>query len=153
MTIRLKLSLALMLIGVGCAAQSTEIDPAARRGIAAGNQAWITGLKGGNAAIIAASYAENALDCPAAGDCISGRAAIEARMKERSAKLGRAGSASVASAGAVQQGDFVYEWGSAEASFAGGMNVAGHYLTVWQKQTDGSWKIFRNMTIPGDGGH
>ena len=138
-----------MLIAVGCAAQSTAIDPAARGGIDAGNQAWVTGMTDGNAAIIAASYAPNSLDCSATGDCIKGRAAIEAHFKERSAKLGRAASASVTSAGAVQQGEFVYEWGRAEASFGSGAKVAGHYLTVWQRQRDGSWKIFRNMAIPG----
>ena len=141
-----------MVCMVSCAAaQSTAIDPAARHDIDAGNQAWTMGMKNGNAAIAAASYAGNALDCAADGECITGRAAIEAHFKERSAKLGHAASASVTSAGAVQQGDFVYEWGIAEASFAGGAKIAGHYLTVWQRQADGSWKIFRNMAIPASG--
>jgi ketosteroid isomerase-like protein len=85
------------------------------------------------------------------GDCIKGRAAIQAHFKDRFVKLGHAASASVISAGAVQQGGFVYEWGRAEASFAAGAKVEGHYLTVWQKQPDGSWRIFRNMAIPADG--
>jgi len=53
--------------------------------------------------------------------------------------------------GSVQQGSFVYEWGRAEASFANGNNVVDRYLTVWHRQSDGSWKIFRNMVIPDDG--
>lgn len=146
----LTLGLALGLIALSLSAQTSAIDPSARKGIDAGNQAWIVGMKDGNAAIIAATYADTSLDCPATGDCIKGRTAIEAHLKERSAKLGHAASASVTSAGSVQQGDFVYEWGQAEASFAGGAKVAGHYLTVWQKQPDGSWKIFRNISIPID---
>jgi ketosteroid isomerase-like protein len=55
---------------------------------------------------------------------------------------------SVKTWGASQQGNFVYEWGQAEAAFNGGTNVIDKYLTVWQLQADGSWKIFRNMVIP-----
>jgi ketosteroid isomerase-like protein len=35
-----------------------------------------------------------------------------------------------------------------EAGYAGGRKLVEKYLTAWQKQTDGSWKIFRNMVIP-----
>ncbi|HLH39699.1 MAG TPA: DUF4440 domain-containing protein [Bryobacteraceae bacterium] len=133
---------------LACPAQSGAIDPAARRDIDAGNQAWIQGMKEASAAPIAAPYAENALDCPATGDCIKGRAAVEAHMKQRLSQYGRAATASVASAGAVQQGDFVYEWGRADAAYPDGRKIGGRYLTVWQKQPNGEWKIFRNMAIP-----
>jgi len=41
-----------------------------------------------------------------------------------------------------------YEWGRAEATFDGGKSLVDKYLTVWQNQADGSWKIFRNLVIP-----
>ncbi len=132
------------------AAQTGAIDPKARKDIDAGNQAWVTGMKDGSAAPIAATYAENAVDCAATGECVKGRAAIEDYMKTRIAKLGRAISASATSLGSVQQGDFVYEWGRSEVSFANGQKVAHRYLTVWQRQPGGVWKIFRNMPIPDD---
>jgi ketosteroid isomerase-like protein len=69
-------------------------------------------------------------------------------MKAQLAKRGRARTATVGSWGSSQQGNFVYEWGQAEATFGGGTTVVDKYLTVWQKQPDGSWKIFRNMAIP-----
>jgi ketosteroid isomerase-like protein len=50
----------------------------------------------------------------------------------------------------VQQGDFVYEWGDAEALLASGVRIAGRYLTVWRKRADGGWEIFRNTKIPND---
>ncbi len=59
------------------AAQTEAIDPAAKKAIDAGNQAWATGMKEGRAALIAATYVENAVDCPAAGECVKGHAAIE----------------------------------------------------------------------------
>ncbi len=131
-------------------AWTQAVDPAARKGIDAGNQAWIDGVKAGEAAPIAATYADNALDCGPTGECIRGRAAIEEHIKGMFARRGRAQEAKVSSVGSVQQGDFVYEWGQAEASFANGNSLVDRYLTVWQREADGSWKIFRNMVIPND---
>ena len=131
-------------------AQTGAIDPIARRDIDAGNQAWVSGMKEGKAAPIAATYADSAVDCAANGECLKGRAAIEDYMKGRIAKLGRAISASATSLGSVQQGDFVYEWGRSEVSFANGQRVVHRYLTVWQRQPGGDWKIFRNLPIPDD---
>jgi ketosteroid isomerase-like protein len=129
-------------------AQSKPIEPAARRQIDAGNQAWIDGMKQGNVAMIAATYTSDAVDCSPEGDCIRGRTAIAQHMTESMAKLGKAESASVASAGSVRQGRFVYEWGQAEASFPNGKKVVDRYLTAWREEPDGTWKIFRNLVIP-----
>jgi len=138
------------LLSVMGAAQTGAIDPAARKDIDAGNQAWVAGTKDGQSAPIAATYAENAVDCTAAGECVKGRPAIEDYLRVRIAKFGRAASATAASLGSVQQGDFVYEWGRSEVSFAGGKRTTHRYLTVWQRQPRGVWKIFRNMPIPDD---
>jgi ketosteroid isomerase-like protein len=143
-----------LVLGVLCSAigmaQTGAIDPAARKDIDAGNQAWVTGMKEGRAELIAATYGENAVDCATSGECVKGRAAIEDFMRARIATLGRAISASATSLGSVQQGDFVYEWGRSEVSFANGQKTAHRYLTVWQRQPGGAWKIFRNMPIPDD---
>ena len=129
-------------------AQSTPIESAARRQIDAGNHAWIDGMKQGNVGLIAATYAPDAVDCSPAGDCIRGRSAIQEHMKQEMAKRGKADAATVSSTGSVQQGRFVYEWGRAEASFPDGTKIVDRYLTAWQEQPDGSWKIFRNLVIP-----
>jgi ketosteroid isomerase-like protein len=62
--------------------------------------------------------------------------------------LGRARSAAVKTWGSTEQGSFVYEWGEAEATFGGGKRLVERYLTAWQEQPDGTWKIFRNMVLP-----
>jgi ketosteroid isomerase-like protein len=129
-------------------AQGPPIESAARQQIDAGNQAWIDGMKEGSVGLIAATYTVDAVDCSSAGDCIRGRSAIEAHMKEEMVKHGKADSAFVTSSGSVQQGHFVYEWGQAEASFSGGRKIVDRYLTAWRKQSDGTWKIFRNLVIP-----
>jgi len=133
-----------------CAGQSLAVHAPARQWIDAGNRAWVTGMKNGDASTIAATYADNALDCPATGDCFKGRSEIYEHLKQRLTLTGPAQTASVTSAGSVQQHDYVYEWGLAQASFAHGRTISGHYLTVWKLQSDGTWKIFRNLAIPDD---
>ena len=139
--------IAILLFSAALVAQSGPISVAAKAGVDAGNQAWIDGMKTGNVAQIIATYADDAVDCGPTGECIRGRAQIEQHMRD-GAKRGRAISASVSSWGSTQQGNFVYEWGKAEATFANGQKLAEPYLTVWQKQKDGTWKIFRNVVIP-----
>lgn len=142
------LAVILLLLPLAAPAQAAPTSTAARAGIEAGNQAWIDGVKTGDVARIIATYADNSVDCGPSGACIEGRAQIGQHMQAEYAKLGRATSASVSSWGSTQSGNFVYEWGQAQASFTGGKNIVDKYLTVWQRQTDGSWKIFRNLVIP-----
>ena len=143
----MKTTFLLLLFSLPAFAQN---PPTARRDIDAGNQAWVDAMKTGNIAAVVASYADDALDCGPTGDCIKGRAAYEQKMKDRVATLGHARSALVHTASSTQQGDFIYEWGSARAEFANGKKIEGRYLTVWQRQPDGHWRIFRNLSIPPD---
>lgn len=138
-----------LLYGSACVAQSKPIDSDARRQIDAGNQVWIDAMKQGDVALLVPGNTEDAVDCSPQGDCVRGRSALEKHMKEKMEKLGKADSASVLSIGSVQQGRYVYEWGQAKAHFPNGKSILDRYLTVWQKQPDGTWKVFRNLVIPG----
>lgn len=140
--------LAALLLPVALISQTTPVSPSARAGIDAGNQAWVDGVKTGDVVRILATYAENSVDCGPKGDCFIGLAQIGQHMKAQLAASGHARSAAAHTWGATQHGDFVYEWGQAEADFEHGGDVAETYLTVWQKQPDGSWKILRNLVIP-----
>jgi ketosteroid isomerase-like protein len=131
-----------------CMAQSKPIDSDARRQIDAGNQQWVDAMKQGNVALLVPGNTEDAVDCSPEGDCIRGRSALEAHMTEEMTKRGKADSASVISVGSVQRGRYVYEWGEATAHFPNGKRIMDQYLTVWQKQPDGGWKLFRNLVIP-----
>ena len=123
-------------------------DVSARASVDAGNQAWIDGVKTGDVKYIIATYAEDAVDCGPTGECVRGRVQIERQMTSQLASLGRASSAAVKTWGSTEQGSFIYEWGQAGATFGSGKKLVEKYLTVWQKQPDGTWKIFRNMVIP-----
>lgn len=121
---------------------------AARAAIDAGNQAWVDGVKTGDVKRIIATYADGAVDCGPTGECTRGLDEIAKHMTAQLADLGRARSAHVNTWGSSEHDSFVYEWGQAEAAFEGGKKLVDKYLTVWQRQSDGSWKIFRNMVIP-----
>jgi ketosteroid isomerase-like protein len=138
----------LVICGSTCLAQSKPIDPDARRQIDAGNQQWVDAMKDGNVALLVPGNTGDSVDCSPEGNCIRGQSALEQHMKEEMEKLGKASSANVVSMGSVQQGRYVYEWGEAKASFPNGKSILDRYLTVWQKQADGTWKVFRNLVIP-----
>jgi ketosteroid isomerase-like protein len=136
------------LVAATATAQSGPASASARAGIDAGNQAWIDGVKTANIDMILATYTEEAVDCGPSGECFKGKSQIMQHMKAQLASLGRARSAVVKSWGSTQRGSFAYEWGQAEATYAGDKKLIDKYLTVWQQQPDGSWKIFRNLVIP-----
>lgn len=131
-----------------CVGQSKPIDSDARRQIDAGNQTWVDAMKKGDVAMLVPGNTEDTVDCSADGNCIRGLPALKEHMTIEMARLGKADSASVVSVGSVQQGRYVYEWGEAKAHFPNGRSILDRYLTVWQKQPDGTWKIFRNIVLP-----
>ncbi len=135
---------------ISIATQLTKVrsKPPEQAAIDAGNQAWVDGVKAGDVKRILATYSSDAVDCGPGGECFTGKAAIETHMREQLARLGRAQSASVKSMGSSALGDFVYEWGQAEATFGGDNKLVEKYLTAWRRQGDGNWKIFRNLVIP-----
>ncbi len=145
---KLTLMSSLLLCCVTCMAQSKPIDSDARQQIDAGNQQWVDAMKQGNVAILVPGNTVDVVDCSPEGNCIRGRSALGKHMTEEMTKLGKADSASVISVGSVQQGRYVYEWGEAKAHFTNGKMIMDRYLTVWQKQADGTWKVFRNLVIP-----
>ncbi len=123
------------------------VPPGLRRDVAGGNRDWGAGLKAGDARLIARSYAPDGVFCGATGDCIRGSDAITAHYEDVVHRLGRAVDASVESAALRVDGDLAYESGRARAVFPGGRVLQGRYSTVWKRQPDGHWKIFRNMAL------
>lgn len=124
-----------------------ELPPNLENDVSAGNQEWIDGLKAGTAERAVASYSQDAVFCNATGDCVKGPASIAALYKEVIAKFGRATDAYVRSDSLRVDHDLAYESGYAEAHFPNGVARRGRYSTVWKLQSDGHWKIFRNMSL------
>lgn len=119
-----------------------------RNDIMAGNQAWIDGFKAGDAGHMTFGFSDDSVDCNAAGECVKGLAAITARFKEAIARFGRATGAWVRSDAVRVDDDLAYESGYSQVHFASGAVRQGRFSTVWKRQRDGHWKIFRNMSLP-----
>jgi len=153
-------------LGFPVCAQSTTPDSArahldtaailasARPDIEAANAAWLPGLRTRNAALIAAAYADSGLFIAADGAVTRGRAAVAQLYAARFPRL-----RAIRAGGVVEDGltvisaSCVVEWGHAwlEQDPATGtgppVRTRGTYLTVWNRGTDGHWRITRNLTF------
>ncbi|HEY2849833.1 MAG TPA: SgcJ/EcaC family oxidoreductase [Gemmatimonadaceae bacterium] len=136
------------------AIDTTAVLASARPDIAAGNAAWLPGLKRKDAKAITAAFADSAVFITADGTIVRGRPAITRMYEERFPSLGKILRGEVVSEGltAIKQ-DLVYEWGHATLEMAsatpGGppRRGGGAYLTVWKRSADGHWLIVRNLAM------
>jgi ketosteroid isomerase-like protein len=142
----MRLTSALLFFVCGCVA--ADLPANLNKDIDTGNQAWIDGLKAGDVDRIVSSYSQDSVNCNAAGDCVKGPAAVAAQYKEVIARFGRATSGFVRSETLHVDHDLAYESGYAEAHFPDGAVRKGRFSTVWKRQDDGHWKIFRNVSLP-----
>ncbi len=143
-----------LLFLVSCAGlargQEAPPDPRLAASIAKANSEWEAAMKTGDAATIAAPYTEDALFVLADGSCVKGRGAIEAMYRERFAKAGLASETKIESKRVVVDGDLAYESGYGEMTMrkeGKPSKAGGRFLTVWQRQRDGDWKILRNLVL------
>ncbi len=126
----------------------------AKAEIEAANEAWLPGLRRHDAASIVAAYADSGLFVTTDGRVIRGRAAIAQLYEARFPQLKE-----IRDGGVVQEGlaavtpTLIYEWGRAWMEMAPAHADAaptrggGRYLTVWQRERDGHWRIARNLAF------
>lgn len=125
-----------------------DVPPQAAAEIEKVNRDWSTAMVQGDAATVAGAYAPDAVFCKRDGQCYSGYAAILDMTKAAMVKNGPMQSAQAHSTRRVEDRGYIYEWGQAEMVSGAGKTVAGGYFTIWVKQPDGHWKIFRNIVLP-----
>jgi uncharacterized protein (TIGR02246 family) len=126
-------------------------DPKLDRAIEKANSEFVVAMKTGDAATIAAPYTENASFITIDGACIQGRTEIEKLYRDRFARFGPARSTKIDSKKLVVDGDLAYESGYGEIGILkdGKLSInGGRFLTVWQRQANGDWKILRNVVLP-----
>ncbi|HXC70325.1 MAG TPA: DUF4440 domain-containing protein, partial [Pyrinomonadaceae bacterium] len=76
---------------------------------------------------------------------------IEQMYRDRFARSGVARSTKINSKKLVVDNDLAYESGYGEIGLLrdGKLSInSGRFLTVWQRQTNGDWKILRNVVLP-----
>ncbi len=136
------------------------VFPAARSGdvkldraIEKANSEWAAAMKTGDPATIAAPYTEASVFVGFDGSCTKGRSEIEKMYRARFASRGPAASTKIESRKLVVDGDLAYESGYAEIGWKANNEgkvaaSGGRFLTVWQRQADGDWKILTNVVLP-----
>ena len=130
------------------AAVQAEVPPEARAEIEKINADWGPAMQKGDSDTVAAAYASDAVFCTGGGKCYSGFDDIAAMTKARFAAHGPAKSAVAHTTRMLEDRGFIYEWGRARIVDAKGVSNGGSYFTIWQRQPDGHWKIFRNIVLP-----
>jgi uncharacterized protein (TIGR02246 family) len=134
-------------------ADSTAVPAGVRAMIDSVNADWIPALNRKDAAAIAEPYADDGMLVTATGEIFRGRQAVEAAMRESVTRIGtaRVGGRLVQD-GLTRAGTLLYEWGHDELEIdrpgAAPVHATGRYLTVWQKDASGRWRIFRNLSLP-----
>ena len=133
---------------------TAAIVASARPEIDAANAAWFPGLQHHDAAAIAAAYADGGLFIAGDGTVTRGRDAV---MRMYAARFGRL--RPLRAGGVNQEGltilsaTRIAEWGrgwiemEAERPSAPPVRSGGSYLTIWERQADGHWRIVRNLSF------
>jgi uncharacterized protein (TIGR02246 family) len=126
----------------------------ARPEIEAANGAWLPGLRQHDAKSIAAPYADSGLFIAGDGFVTRGRDAVARMYEARFPKLRPIRAGGIAQDGlAVIAPTRIVEWGRGwldlEPERAGAPLVrsGGSYVTIWERQADGHWRIVRNMAF------
>lgn len=140
----LGLALAAALSVPACDAQIAAAKPA----IEQANGDWLRALKAGDAAAIAAAYADDGVFVLPDGSQLAGRAAVEKLYARPTPGIVVGG---IDSEGVACGADgLIYEWGQGRlvTRDADGREQTrgGPYLTVW-KRIGGDWKIVRNLAF------
>ena len=139
-----------LLLGLAPAIAAPSGDPKLDNAIQKANSEFLTAMKTRDAATIAAPYADNAIFLLPDGRCIQGRAEIEKMYRTGFEQSGPPKDTKLDSKNVFLDGDVGYESGSAEITVikeGKAITRTSRYLTVWQRGTDGEWKIVRNIVL------
>jgi uncharacterized protein (TIGR02246 family) len=117
-------------------AQSVEAE------IIKNNEKFAATYNKGDVVAIAAMYTEDAVAFPPGGDLVKGRAAIEAMWKNVLA----AGLTDLAlqTLSVERDGSLAIEVGTATAKMKGAPQRI-KYVVTWKRQSDGGWKLHRDI--------
>ena len=146
---------ALVLLVSGAAAESDSHALAAvRKAIDEGNARYIDACAKLDADAFAAVYDRDGAQLARGGEVVLGRAAIGKTTAQMWKKLSGPLTVTVKTQEVWLVADIAYETGLYKFAMTSPEGVAkqisGRYVTLWKKQADGSWKIFRDMNVAQD---
>lgn len=145
------------LLGVAAAARAGEaLLSEVRRAIDQGNAEYTAACAKRDATAFAAIFAPDGARLEHGGQLIEGRSAIEKATASAWANLTGALVVTTDTADVWLIDNLAYESGAYTFTFSAtsageAKRISGHYLTVWKKQPDGRWRIYRDLDVARDG--
>jgi uncharacterized protein (TIGR02246 family) len=153
------LPLALLVVVASCAktedasqkAQQPAVDPAALKdSIQAREREWSAAFLAGNSTAVAGMYTADAASIQPSGDWARGRDGI---AKQNQAQLDTVAvtSREDITEEVIPAGDYVIEvghysfQGTSKKAANAPRSGAGRYIAVWKRDTDGVWRIYRDI--------
>jgi uncharacterized protein (TIGR02246 family) len=124
-----------------------------RRAIDKGNAQWIEGWAKGDAAMVAAIFAEDGVQLAGNGKIFKGPQQIMERQKAAMQSADPGVKVTVTTVNVWLDGDTAYETGKYKYEYKEKGKPGtdeGRYVTIWKRQKDGSWKLFMDMGVPKD---
>jgi uncharacterized protein (TIGR02246 family) len=150
------LSLVLVLTSASCSAPakapeaSASVDPAALRdSIQALEREWSTAYLASNAGGIAALYTEDAASVQPSGDWQRGRDGITKGMQAQFDTVAVTAREDITEE-VIPAGNYVieighYSWQGTSKTDKSPRSGAGRYMVVWSKDSDGVWRLHRDI--------
>lgn len=123
----------------------------ARQAIDKGNAQWIEAWDKADASMIASLFASDGVMLSRNGKVFKGPEQILERQKPIMEKAGKGVKATVTTVDLWLDGSRAYETGKYSYAFPENGKVRteeGRYVTIWERQSDGGWKIIVDMGVP-----
>ena len=131
-----------------------KTDPAlveVRKAIDKGNAQWVEAWDKADASLIASLFAEDGVLLGRNGKMFKGPKQIFERQKTVMESASKGVKATVTTVDLWLDGTTAYETGIYSYKFQENgkpVNEEGRYVTIWKRQSDGSWKIASDMGVP-----
>ena len=126
--------------------------PAALATIDRADSDWLGAMQSRDVQRIVAPYDRDGMFVTAAGAVIRGRDSIAALYRRRLSAIAQISDGAIVREGVQAVNDtLIYEWGHGGMTFTDTARAThttrGPYLTVWRKESDGAWRIIRNLVF------
>ena len=155
-------TLALAVVVAGCSAKPADQsataapaaaapDPAAVRAtIEATEKQWSAAFLKGDAAAVAALYADDAATVPPAGEWARGRDGITKLEQAQFDSVNATAREDITEEVTVVGNDYAveighYSWTGTAKKGGAARGESGRYMVLWKKGADGSWKLYRDL--------
>jgi uncharacterized protein (TIGR02246 family) len=130
---------------------ASETFAEAKRAIDKGNAEWIEAWEKGDPERIAAIFTDDGIMLAQGGRVFKGRQQILERQKAAMQGVTRPVKVSVITVKIWLDGNTAYETGKYKYEYTEKgkpTTEEGRYVTMWKRQSDGSWKLSMDMAVP-----